>query len=53
MARSHHIGKRQQRGDQRVIFTNRQGVECAIRERNSDGFGLRAADSSSLPKKPP
>ena len=53
MACAHHVGERQQRRHQRVVFADRQDEERAVRQ------GIRASlrpvppSTPSLPKNPP
>ena len=44
VAGSHHVGKREQRGHEFVVRTDRQDDECPVRLRDTHRFALTAVD---------
>jgi hypothetical protein len=45
MASRHHVGEREQRRHQRVVFADRQNDERAVRLGDADGLSLAAVHS--------
>ena len=43
---AHHVGQREQRRHARVVLADVERVERSVRERDAEGFGLRAVHTS-------